>query len=354
MTGECLNPCIWVVRTVFAAASLLMAAVDPSVAESFEDGLAAFHREDYAAAMRIFRQLAEKGHVDAQFYLGHMYESGLGARQSSLQAAIWFRKAAEQGDAVSQSSLGTMYFLGDGVPQNYAEAMKWSLMAAKQGDASAQSGLGMFYKWGYGVPQNYILAYMWYSVAAHDPDYEPVAKKDQNKLAPHMAPSQIAEAQSLARQCVESRYEDCPPTHDKVASSARRSPSQTRVPLKMSGGTFLAPVKINGTMTLDFIIDSGASDVSVPADVFSTLNRTGTVKESDIVGQRTYVLADGSKTQGITFVIRSLGVGDVTIENVTASVAPPQGNLLLGQSFLKRFKSWSIDNTAQGLLLETR
>jgi predicted aspartyl protease len=84
------------------------------------------------------------------------------------------------------------------------------------------------------------------------------------------------------------------------------------------------------------------------------LKRTGTVKETDIVGQRTYVLADGSKTQSNTFTIRSLKVGDIIIENVTASVAPSQGSLLLGQSFLQRFKSWSIDNATGRLLLEAR
>ena len=127
-----------------------------------------------------------------------------------------------------------------------------------------------------------------------------------------------------------------------------------RVPLKASGGTFVVPVEVNGIVTLDFFIDSGASDVTVPADVFSTLKRTGTVRESDVVGQRTYLLADGSKTQSATFTIRSLRVGDMIIENVSASVAPSQGPLLLGQSFLKRFKSWSIDNATQGLLLEAR
>jgi predicted aspartyl protease len=35
----------------------------------------------------------------------------------------------------------------------------------------------------------------------------------------------------------------------------------------MDGGIFVVPVQINGTMTLDFVTDSGASDVSVPADV---------------------------------------------------------------------------------------
>jgi predicted aspartyl protease len=58
--------------------------------------------------------------------------------------------------------------------------------------------------------------------------------------------------------------------------------SQVTVPLKVSGGgTFSVPVEINGRMTLDFILDSGVSDVSLPSDVFTALKRTGTVKESD-------------------------------------------------------------------------
>ena len=49
--------------------------------------------------------------------------------------------------------------------------------------------------------------------------------------------------------------------------------------------------------------------------------------------------------------IRSLRVGDKVLENVTGSVAPVAGGLLLGQSFLTRFKSWSIDNQRQALVL---
>jgi clan AA aspartic protease (TIGR02281 family) len=124
------------------------------------------------------------------------------------------------------------------------------------------------------------------------------------------------------------------------------------VSLKKAGGTFVVPVQINGAITLDFTVDSGASDVSIPADVFSTLARTGTVKDSDIVGEQIYKLADGSKTKSTVFTIRSLKLGDRIVENVRGSVAPPQGSLLLGQSFLERFKSWSIDNTRHVLLLE--
>jgi clan AA aspartic protease (TIGR02281 family) len=128
--------------------------------------------------------------------------------------------------------------------------------------------------------------------------------------------------------------------------------SRVEVPLTKAGGTFVVPVEINGAITLGFMVDSGASDVSVTADVFSTLVRTGTIRDADIVGEQTYVLADGSKTQSVTFTIRSLKVGNKIVENVRGGVAPAKGSLLLGQSFLERFKSWSIDNTKHELLLE--
>lgn len=47
-----------------------------------------------------------------------------------------------------------------------------------------------------------------------------------------------------------------------------------------------------------------------------------------------------------------LTVGGKVIENVTGSVNPVATDALLGQSFLTRFKSWSIDNARQALQLE--
>ena len=109
--------------------------------------------------------------------------------------------------------------------------------------------------------------------------------------------------------------------------------------------------QFDDALTLDFIVDSGAADVSIPADVVLTLVRTGTLAESDFLDSRTYRLADGSTVPSQRFLIRSLRVGDKVLENVTGSVAPVDGGLLLGQSFLTRFKSWSIDNQRQALVL---
>lgn len=134
-----------------------------------------------------------------------------------------------------------------------------------------------------------------------------------------------------------------------------RNPSGSSVmsvPMLIEGGVYKVPVLINGTIRLDFVVDSGASDVSIPADVVMTLMRTGTLKNSDFLGEKTYILADGSEAPSQTFRIRSLKVGNKVLENVIGSVAPEKGLILLGQSFLGRFKSWSIDNNKHALVLE--
>jgi predicted aspartyl protease len=105
-------------------------------------------------------------------------------------------------------------------------------------------------------------------------------------------------------------------------------------------------------LTLDFTVDSASADVSIPADVVMTLVRTGTVSEADFIGDRTYILADGTRVKSQTFRIRSLQVGDRIVENVVGSIASVRGSLILGQSFLGRFKSWSIDNAKEALGLE--
>jgi predicted aspartyl protease len=137
----------------------------------------------------------------------------------------------------------------------------------------------------------------------------------------------------------EQRYED------------RRS-SPVRIPMKFSCGTFVVPVRVCETITLDFVVDSGAAHVSVPADVVAILIRAKQLEKKDFTGHLTYILADGSVSPSDTFLIRSLSVGDRLVQNVEASVAPAQADPLLGQSFLKRFRSWSIDNQTHELVLE--
>ena len=82
-----------------------------------------------------------------------------------------------------------------------------------------------------------------------------------------------------------------------------------------------------------------------------TLSRTGTIVGADFLGKQTYEMADGSTVTNSTILIRSLKVGDKRLENVRGSIAGGKGTLLLGQSFLQRFKTWSIDNQRHVLVL---
>ena len=108
---------------------------------------------------------------------------------------------------------------------------------------------------------------------------------------------------------------------------------------------------INDDIPPIFTIVSGASDVSIPADVFSTLARAGIVSQKDFLDKQVHELGDGIKQTSQRFRIRSLRVGSLELRDVIASVAPATGSLLLGQSVLSRLKSWSIDNQRQVLLI---
>ncbi len=124
------------------------------------------------------------------------------------------------------------------------------------------------------------------------------------------------------------------------------------IPLQDRNGTLMVSVTINGALTLPFIVDSGASDVTVPENVVRALLQKGSISRSDFLDTVVARLADGSTIPSQRFRIRSLRVGDKVVENVIAGISPGSGTLLLGQSFLSRFKSWSVDNGRQVLVLE--
>jgi clan AA aspartic protease (TIGR02281 family) len=106
-------------------------------------------------------------------------------------------------------------------------------------------------------------------------------------------------------------------------------------------------------MALNFMVDTGATYVTIPADVVESLMKTGTITKADFLGEGIAVLADGSRMPSPVFQIRSLKIGDVVINNVMANVTPEKkGGLLLGQSFFSRLKSWSLDNTRHVLVIE--
>jgi hypothetical protein len=126
------------------------------------------------------------------------------------------------------------------------------------------------------------------------------------------------------------------------------------IQLQRQGGIYVVPVRINNAITLNFVLDSGAADVLILADVVLVLFRTGTVASRDFVGARTYSLADGSELASDRFILRELKVGDYLVRNVTASLGPVRSEPLLGQSFLAKFASVTLDNHRHVLVLSDK
>ena len=141
---------------------------------------------------------------------------------------------------------------------------------------------------------------------------------------------------------------------DQFVSTATAGLTHTiEIPVrKLNAGVFLLPATINNAMQLDFILDSGASTVTIPSDVAATLRGLGTITDADVIGKQNFQIADGSTVASTMFHIRLLKVGNVELQNVTASISGKGSPLLLGQSFLSRFKSWSVDNHRNVLVLE--
>jgi uncharacterized protein len=144
----------------------LLATAGFAAASPFDDASAAYERGDYVQAMKLFRQLAERGHQWAQRRLGLIYAEGQGVPQDYEEAVKWYRLAAAQGNVPAQYSLGLAYEKGQGVPQDYQEAVTWYRIAAAREDEWAQTRLGSIYAEGKGVPQDYREAVKWYRLAA--------------------------------------------------------------------------------------------------------------------------------------------------------------------------------------------
>ena len=110
--------------------------------------------------------------------------------------------AAEHGHATAQSNLGLRYGRGEGIAQDDKEAVRWYRLASEQGQARAQSNLGHMYEGGNAVPQDYVQAHKWYNLAGANGLED--ARENRDIVAKQMTPEQIAEAQRLAREWMES------------------------------------------------------------------------------------------------------------------------------------------------------
>lgn len=125
------------------------------------------------------------------------------------------------------------------------------------------------------------------------------------------------------------------------------------VPFTKSGGVTKVDCTIN-KLPLNFIFDTGASDVTISQVEANFMYKNGYLSSKDIIGKQHYQTADGSISVGTTIVLREIYFGGLTLKDVRASVVATQNApLLLGQTVLQRLGKIEIDNTQRILKITT-
>lgn len=180
------------------------------------------------------RLIADQGNAEAQYFVGMLYNLGIGgASRDPTVAFEWFKKsttgndplgaykvgcyyagqfpdavsvdadkalahkliAAKAGYSLAQSDVANSYFQrGD-----FAAAEKWWTLAATQGYAPAANNLSFLYFEGKGVPQDRVKSVAWFRIAyaSMRKKMDTKAQEHLDKIARDMTPSDIADAEKL-------------------------------------------------------------------------------------------------------------------------------------------------------------
>jgi TPR repeat protein len=136
------------------------------ISPDYNSGVKAYDAKDYQLALMWLTPLADKGHAKARYYVGWMYQNGLGVAKDHSKAADLYRLAAEQNDSSSQAELGYLYQMGLGVAPDDNLAVQWYAKSAEAGDRQGQMYLAAMYRDGRGVVRSFKEAERWFLKAA--------------------------------------------------------------------------------------------------------------------------------------------------------------------------------------------
>ena len=149
-----------------SAILLLSVSLTTAIAAPIDDAITLFDRQDYLRALEGLRPLGQAGDPVAQYYLGLIFEKGLGVPANPSIAIQWYERGAEQGHADSQNNLGVIYLNGPASLRQSEKAKSWLQQAAEQGHLIAQMNLAYAYLNAVGFAKNDALALKWYGEAA--------------------------------------------------------------------------------------------------------------------------------------------------------------------------------------------
>lgn len=172
----------------------------------------------------------------------------------------------------------------------------------------------------------------------HDDDMDSVRDRDDFK---HL----ISKYESLLSERISRmELEDSPAGNEETITEVSIS--------RHSGGTFDIACQVNG-LPLSMIFDTGASDVSISKVEADFMFKNNYISKDDIKGKRYYQTADGGISEGTVITLKEVRIGDAVLRNVEASVSKSQkAPLLLGESVLQKFGTFTVDNINSKLIIK--
>jgi clan AA aspartic protease (TIGR02281 family) len=118
---------------------------------------------------------------------------------------------------------------------------------------------------------------------------------------------------------------------------------QTTITMQKKNGVYYVPCKANG-LSLEFIFDTGAGDVSISLTEALFMHKQGYLKNNDFVGTEYYRIANGEIQEGTKIIIKVLEFAGLKLYNVEASVVHTlSAPLLLGQSVISKLGKIQLD-----------
>jgi cell division protein FtsN len=146
---------VWHRATGLGAAALLLAAGATPAMADVKDGVDAWARQDYEAAVAQWQGPAAKGDPDAMFNMGQAYKLGRGVPMDLAKAEEFYRRAAQKGHIRAADNYGMLLFQAG----RQIEAMPWLSAAADRGEPRAMYVLGIAAFNGDYAPKDWVRAY---------------------------------------------------------------------------------------------------------------------------------------------------------------------------------------------------
>jgi predicted aspartyl protease len=119
--------------------------------------------------------------------------------------------------------------------------------------------------------------------------------------------------------------------------------------LALNGMTYVK-VKIGSTEQV-WLLDTGASDLLINTETEAVLIKEKIINPANYLGTGEYEMANGTVDTCRRYRINNVQIGHFKVDNVIVSVSEKGKRIIVGKALLNKFRTWSLNNQQNTLVL---